>query len=426
MEVDVLVSEAVKELWSMPSKHGGTINRIYGFSGAMQTPYQETGDPTLCILTVAANGIEVGFIFNNGDGANSWKRIKDYIGGGHRKNILYTNETLLTRAQNLILALYNNEPMGTNHGRVKKIMTKPTITSDGVELYDFRESNLFPVGKKIPIYKNGYFAREGEHIRAQFNGKAFFTEYDPRLYAGICGSAIGWKVNPGTRAKEIEQDNPMLVCVVSDLQQNVAISFAEIVCQYHHNLNGLAAIDPYQGGYQFAKKLIANHLELRENGLVCDHLTEHRTNNFSWAVAMIPEKLNKHFGNRAAIAKPYYFFTFFDKKSFLYKVALGFDDGTKHWERRYSFISLDEQIGCEKYLYKEIFKAFKAKIGEDYTQTDDETFLRKWSAPERAYDKDNPLTAKPSALTYIETEAHSFNKHDLDELPKPCSVSNSI
>lgn len=107
-------------------------------------------------------------------------------------------------------------------------------------------------------------------------------------------------------------------------------------------------------------------------------------------------------------------------------MALGFDDGTKHWERRYSFISLDEQIGCEKYLYKEIFKAFKAKIGEDYTQTDDETFLRKWSAPERAYDKDNPLTAKPSALTYIETEAHSFNKHDLDELPKPCSVSNSI
>lgn len=426
MEVDVLVSEAVKELWSMVSKHGGTVNRIYGFSGAMRTPYQKADDPILCILTVTTDNREIGFIFNNGDGAHSWKRIRDYIGGGHRKNTLYMNEMLPVRAQNLILDLYNSKPMGTKHGRVKKIMSKPIITSnDGLELYDFRESNLFPAEKRIPIYKNGYFAIEGDHIRAQFNGKAFFTEYDPRLYAGICRSAIGWKVNPGTRGKEIEQNNPMLVCVVSDLQQSVAIAFAEIVCQYHQNLNGLADIEPRQGGYQFAQKLIANHLELRKNGLVCDHLTENRANNFSWAVAMVPEGLNKRFGNRAAIAKPYFFFTIFDKRSFSYKVALGFDDGTQHWERRYSFIGLDEQRGREKYLYKEIFKTFKAKIGPDYAQTDGETFLRKWSVPELMYDKKNPLTATLSTLTCIETEAYSFSKHDLDELPRPCSVSNS-
>lgn len=421
-----MVSEAVKELWSMASKHGGTNNCIYGFSGAMKTPYQETDNPILCVLTVAANDREIGFIFNNGDGAHSWERIRDYICGGHRKNTLYMNEMLPTHAQNLILALYNSEPMGTKHGKVKKIMNKPIIVSDdGVELYDFRENNMFPAEKRIPIYKNGYLASEGDLIRAQFNGKAFFTEYDPRLYAGICRSAINWKVNPGTRDKEIKQDNPMLVCMVSDLQQSVAISFAEIVCQYHRNLNGLADIEPRQGGYQFAEKLIANHLELRKNGLVCDHLTENRANNFSWAVAMVPEGLNKNFGNRSAIAKPYFLFTIFDKKRFSYRVALGFDDGTQHWERRYSFIGLDEQRGQEKYLYKEIFKAFKAKIGPDYAQTDGETFLREWSAPERVHDKDNPLTASLSTSTCIEIEAYSFSKHDLDELPKPCSVSHS-
>ncbi len=421
-----MVSKAVKELWSMVSKHGGTINRIYGFSGAMRTPYQEADDPSLCILTVTTNNREIGFIFNNGGGAHSWGRIKDYIDGGHRKNTLYMNEMLSIYAQNLILALYNGKPMGTKHGKVKKIMRKPIITSDdGVELYDFRENNLFSAEKRIPIYKNGYLASEGDHIRAQFNGKAFFTEYDPRLYAGICRSAISWKVNPGTRDKEIEEDNPMLVCMVSDLQQRVAISFAEIVCQYHQNLNGLADIEPRQGGYQFAEKLIANHLELRKNGLVCDHLTENRANNYSWALAIVPERLNKNFGSRSAIAKPYFFFTIFDKKSLSYRVILGFDDGTQHWERRYSFIGLDEQRGREKYLYKEIFRAFKAEIGQIYAHTKGKTFLREWSAPERVHDKDNPLTATLSASTCIETDAYSFSKHDLDELPRPCSVSNS-
>jgi len=421
-----MVSGAVKELWSMASKHGGTINRIYGFSGATRTPYQEEDVPILCILTVTANNREIGFIFNNGDDAQSWERIRDYIGGGHRKNTLYMNEMLLFHVQNLILGLYNSEPMGTKHGRMKKIMSEPIITSDdGVELYDFRKNNLFPAEKRIPIYKNGYLASEEDHIRAQFNGKAFFTEYDPRLYAGIYRSTISWKINPGTRDKEVEKDNPMLVCMVSDLQQRVAISFAEIVCQYHQNLNGLADIEPRQGGYQFAEKLIANHWELRKNGLVCDHLTENRANNFSWALAMLPDELNKRFGNRAAIAKPYFFFTIFDKKSLSYRVVLGFDDGTQHWERRYSFISLDEQRGREKYLYREIFKAFKAKIGPTYAQTDGETFLREWSAPERVHDKGNPLTATLDASTFIETSAYSFSKHDLDELPRPCSVSNS-
>lgn len=421
-----MVSEAVKELWSMVSKHGGTINRIYGFSGAMRTPYQEADDPILCILTVAAKNREIGFVFNNGDGAHSWKRIRDYICEGHRKNTLYINEMLSTRIQNLILSLYNGEPIGTKHGRVKKIMSEPIIISDdGVELYDFRENNLFPAEKRIPIYKNGYLASEEDHIRAQFNGKAFFTEYDPRLYAGICRSAINWKVNPGTRDKEIEEDNPMLVCMVSDLQQRVAISFAEIVCQYHQNLNGLADIEPRRGGYQFAEKLIANHWELRKNGLVCDHLTEDRANNYSWALAIVPEGLNKNFGNRSAIAKPYFFFTIFDKKSLSYRVTLGFDDGTQHWERRYSFIGLDEQRGQEKYLYKEIFKAFKDKISPTYAQTDGETFLRKWSAPDRVHDKGNLLTATLGASPFIETSAYSFNTKDLDELPRPCSVNSS-
>lgn len=217
----------------------------------------------------------------------------------------------------------------------------------------------------------------------------------------------------------------MLVCMVSDFVESVQIAFGEIVYQYHHNVNGISLIDPREDGIRFAQKLIQNHKDMMDAGLVCDHLTEERSNNYSWALAMLPNNFNAPFGERSAVAKPYFFFTVWDKKSFYYRVKFGIDDNKLHWERQYSFVTLDEQTKNGKYLYKEMFSTFLKRIGPEYAHTEAETFLREWSAPERVHDKDNPLTATLGASTFIETKAYSFNKRDLDELPRPCSASDS-
>lgn len=411
---------AVKELWSITAKHGGTQNRIYGFSGGLDKPYDDAEPPMLCIFSIVAtdSGKEMGYIFNNAfEKVHSWARIRDYIGGGHRKYLIYLDDQ--SAVKNMILSLYSGESMGTKHGRSKTIIDKPRyIMEDGTEIYDLRIGNLFPPTAHVPMYGNGYLAHEGEDIRAHFNGRSFFTEYDPLLYAGLCASVTRWKLNYGTREKEKQSDNPMLVCMVSDSVESIAISFAEIIYQYHHNVNGISMIDPRKDGVKFAHQLIQNHRDMMDFDLVCDHLTENRANNYSWALAMVPNNLNATFGERSAVAKPYFFYTVWDKKSFCYLVNFGFNDGTHHWHRQYSFLTLYDKTEAGKYLYKEIYSSFRKKINPEYADTEDETYLRYWGDPIRAYDKGNPLTSmlkkskgtRPYALS-------SFCGDDIANLP---------
>lgn len=408
---------STKELWSITAKHGATQNKIYGFSGSLSTPYVDEESPAMCIFTVESNNKkEIGFIFNNGsDDVHSWKLIMDHIGGGHRKHLVYPDDW--SAIKNIVLSLYNGQPLNTKHGKSKVIMSKPLyVMDDGTEteIYDFRIGNLYPSTERVPIYRNGYLAHEGNDIRAHFKGKSFFTEYDPLLYAGLCSSVVGWKLNYGTREKEKQRDNPMLVCMVSDFTENVAISFAEIVYQFHHHVNGLSLIDPRKDGIGFARMLIQNHRDMMDAGLVCDHLTEDRLNNFSWALAMIPNNFNATFGERSAIAKPWYFYTIWDKKSFLYRVEFGFDDGTLHEEHRYSFVTLYEQTESKEYLYKKLFSSFCKRIGVECAHTDGDTYLRYWGNPEHAHNANNPLIAmreKPAEL-YL----YVFSPSDDDRL----------
>lgn len=142
-------------------------------------------------------------------------------------------------------------------------------------------------------------------------------------------------------------------------------------------------------------------------GLVCDHLTENRSNNYSWALAMVPNNFNATFGERSAIAKPYFFYTVWDKKSFCYRIKFGADDGVNCWEQRYSLMTLDEQTTGGKYAYKEMFIAFLKKIGSQYASTEAETYLRHWSDPKYAYDVDNPLIV--TLKEPIEVYSHTFS-----------------
>lgn len=399
---------ATKELWCISAKHGATQNRIYGFSGSFGTPYNDEESPALCIFAVKAIGSEkeVGYVFNNSsDEAHSWRRIGNYIGGGRRKHLVYLDNR--SAVKNIILSLYSGQPMETKHGKSKIIVNKPChIMEDGTEIYDFRIGNLIPSMEHIPLYSNGYLAHDGKDIRAQFNGKSFFTEYDPSLYAGLCASVARWKVNYGTREKEKQNNNPMLVCMVSDSTESVAIAYAEIIYQYHHNVNGLSLIDPCKDGVGFARQVIQNHKDMMDAGLVCDHLTENRANNYSWALAMVPNNFNATFGERAAIAKPYFFYTVWDKKSFCYRIKFGMDDGAYHWEQRYSLVSLDELMKGGKYLYKEIFSEFLKRIGPEFAHTGEETYLRYWSDPKHTYVEDNPLIGILKEL--IEAYPRSF------------------
>lgn len=402
---------SVKELWSITAKHGGTQNKIYGFSGSLNKPYNDTESPTLCIFSITAtdSGKEIGYVFNNAsEKVHSWERIRDYIGGGHRKHLVYFDER--SSVKNIALSLYNGQSLDTKHGRSKAIMDKPRYTmEDGTEIYDLRIGNLYPPTERVPIYSNGYLAHEGKDIRAYFNGRSFFTEYNPLLYAGLCSSVARWKLNYGTREKEKQNDNPMLVCMVSDFTEEVAIAFAEIIYQYHHNVNGLSLIDPRKDGIGFAKKLIQNHKDMMGAGLVCDHLTENRSNNYSWALAMVPNNFNATFGERSAIAKPYFFYTVWDKKSFYYRIKFGADDGVNCWEQRYSLMTLDEQTTDGKYAYKEMFVAFLEKIGSQYASTEAETYLRHWSNPKHVYDADNPLIV--TLKEPIEVYSHTFSEN---------------
>jgi hypothetical protein len=407
---------STKELWSIASRAKKVRNTIYGFSGDLKKPYNndDKSQPNLCIFAVATADSEIGYLFDNGeDEAHQWERIKDYI--AHDRHYVYPDRQ--SDVANMILSLYNGQPMGTKYGRSKCIMSEPRY-DDGTKIYDFRKNNLFSADSRISLYSNGYLAHEDNRIRAQFNGHSFLTHYDPILYNGIRTSVTRWKVNHGTRQKEKLANNPMLVGMVSDSDKSTAIAFAEIIYQYSRNVNGLALAGYHPDSTIFARKLIQNHKAIREAGLVCDHLTENRCNNFPWALALIPENLNKHFGERAAIAKPYFFFTVWDAKALIYKVKLGIMDDDVCWERRYSFLSLDEQRDG-KFLYKEIFSAFKQKIGSEYTHTDGETYLRQWGDPERAYDTDNPLTAMVDEPTDTYPDALvAYSVHDLDEMPR--------
>lgn len=410
---------SAKELWSITAKHGATQNRIYGFSGSFDKVYDNKDSLELCIFSIAAKdkGKEVGYIFDNSsDNAHSWERIRDYIGGGHRKYLVYLDDQ--STVKNMILSLYSGQPMGTKHGRSKVVMDKPRyIMEDGTKIYDLRIGNLYPPTERIPFYSNGYLAYEGKDIRAHFNGRSFFTEYDPLLYAGLYSSVTRWKLNYGTREKEKQNDNPMLVCMVSDFIEEVAIAYAEIIYQYHHNVNGLSLIDPRKDGIGFAQKLIKNHKDMMDAGLVCDHLTENRSNNYSWALAMVPNNFNATFGERSAIAKPWYFYTIWDKRSFCYRVEFGIDDGTRHEERRYSFVTLDERTKDGKYLYKELFSTFRQRIGPECAHTEDETYLRYWGNPERTYNVDNPLVAMSKKPTEAYPYAFStFSDGDIAKL----------
>lgn len=405
-------SNAVREFWSCQSKHGDVRNTIYGFSGSFKQVYKEENDPDYCILSVADDDQETSYLFNNGDGMQSWERMASYIGGCHRMHIIYPNQHFA--AKSMILSLYGGELMGSKHGRTKMIIGEPLYTTeDGVDVYDFTRRNLFPAGRCIPLYGNGYLAREGDDIRAQFGGHDFYTEYDLRLYSGLYRSVCRWKTNLGKRPKEIERNNPMLIGMVSDfVEKECAVSFAELVYQYHHCVNGLSLIEPLQDDYQFCRRIRYNHKQISDDKLVCDHLTENRSNNYSWALALIPSELNKRITGRAAIAKPYFFYTVWDEKSGLYKLKLGYDDGTKYWERRYSFTGLDEMVGSGKYLYKEILEIFKKRIGPKYEYTDGDTWLRQWSNPQEAYNPQNPMrimlkepATYPDALTQFLEDA---------------------
>lgn len=271
--------------------------------------------------------------------------------------------------------------------------------------------------------KDNLILHKDNDLVVQANNRSFYTAYDPLFHEILVNTVRGYKVNQGTRPEEKAADNPALVLRVKNgYGPAIDVAFAELVYQFFSGFDSLREIAETGDWVETSRKIVTNHFFLSSCGLVCDHLVEHRTNNFSWAVGLVPQSLNKTIGSRASIGFPYYFLTWRDMRTGIYRMEFGMNDGQVRWERRYYLESLGE-LGWKSGdgpIYSTIFRAFQRRIGEKYTCATGETCLRKWGNPIYAHDPENPfLIADMEPLAMYKCAVVQFPMDVQDGVPWP-------
>lgn len=387
-------SQALKELWSIPGKHKGMRNILYGVPENPLIPYNDGENPKSCVFAVRGRkGKEVGYLFDNilKDEIQLRYIITDKIGD----NALRMDNARQYLLGEIFAGYHNMTVKATKQANARTIRNDPCWWFDGVPVYDFRKENLVSDTVLSSEFSNASILRSDRDIMISCGDSLFWTEYNPDFYLAL-HCVRGWKLNRG-RSEDRKKGEAALVATLVATNKRTDVAFAEIVWQFHKGI-----IDTSR----FAESVIENHDRLIESGLVIDHLTHRRTNNYSWALAAIPDALNHAMSGRDKIAPPFYFHTVYDKFIGKFRVHLGaFGMG---WERRYLFDDInyrnpDDDIFASSYpvpkgrtgytLYAALFDKFSQTIGKKYLDSDRVSYLRFWSDPERVRDKRNMLVS---------------------------------
>lgn len=175
-------------------------------------------------------------------------------------------------------------------------------------------------------------------IRIIHNDGVFCTDGDLGLFE-LLQAAPGWYVNKGYAETNIA---------------NTHIPLASIVWTYFHG--SLSGINEPREALVYAQKYLV------QQGLVIDHLSEHKWNNHLYALAAMLGNSNTSFGVlRTRIRYPCYFHVVYDHDRGVYKVKCGVDK--KKYVKRFVFGDLTSEAECArlKYCLREFRTAIRGK-----------------------------------------------------------------
>lgn len=428
-------SKTISKIWEKQGKLGAK-NIIYGFSGNPLTKYDANVEPDMCIFAyVTKNGVEKGWLFDNIeiDGVRLRKRLASYIEDQNSlfiKNDKSRPYSIRTQANtelwDVLYAMWRNTTVEDAAASNVRMMDKyERITFHGEPVYDMTFENLVSDKMRMHRFMNGkgdnqhmafFFERDDvlhmsirniEAEKRRGNSSEIFDpiymDYVTQFSYGIYNiltriTAEGsWFVHKGS-----------LMFYFSRNKEKVSISFAEIVGTYWANM--VDQTNPKES-------IIGNRKRFSKEGIVFDHLTHNKENNFAWAISPVPDKLNSQLRGRDDIKPPYYFWTVYDTLTQKHRVKCGMYG---RWDRRYLF-DRSEYISdnAEDSLYITILKKFKEKIGKTNMEKG-ASYLSYWSMPEQMHNPENPLAAmskEPEAGYRPAREAWAADGCSFDDMP---------
>lgn len=454
-----MTSKTIKELWRVEGKYNEDSSRVknilYGYSGNPLVPYcQNNIEPDYCIFAVVdKKGTETGWLFKNDNigGKRISELLRNFIKNGGEQHLFYgyKNRARTDNNQKVNLCgLIYSFRYGTTVERAKELQVRMISNSscskiNDTEVFDLTWDNLISNEKFSATFITGKGDRRtsgsilhGENTlcvylperkidkdtgEAIFIPRYFTTSFSPDLcyvLNKITNSAV-WIINKGA-----------LMAVFSRARKKqIYVSFAEIIWAYD------------QGRIDISRpieSIIENHTALMGSGdptkrIIIDHLTHNKENNFPWALAPIPEVLNKQMQCRDKIKPPYFFLTAYDHTINKYKLKLGCYG---LWERRYLFDTLayqndENDVFLPQYrpvnntpekgsLYVTIYAKFKEKIGAGNLKAKT-SYLSYWADVERTFDPDNMYTImvdEPNKMYRPALEAWLDDGQGFDNVPE--------
>lgn len=428
-------------------------NVLYGFTGNPLQPYNQSNQaPDYCIFTVAdTNGLETGWLFENDmiNGVRIGDRLKAFIENDGKQQIFYRNGKA-ARTDKKSRVFLHDLLYGFRYGTTTEqaraldveMLDNSAKTVGSVKIFDLTWDNIVSDEKLSAVFFSGkgenevvgsilpgrntlcvYFPEWVDDEEAKeriFISRRFITQFDTKLCRILNKiNRFGlWTIRTGA-----------LTTTLTGVDgKPVYVSFAEIVGTYRRNQIDLNR--PIESIIENHKKLMGNGTDER---IIFDHMTHNKMNNFPWALAPIPETLNKQMQGRDKIKPPFYFFTIYDPAINQYKVKLGFYN---LWERRYLFEDLAYRNGTDDVftpqytpaddtpgkdsLYATIYRKFLDKIGPT-NQNARTSYLSHWADPERAFDPDNMYTAmldEPAETYRPALEGWLEDGQDFDNMPE--------
>lgn len=450
-----MTSKTIKELWRIEGKHriGESFERVqnalYGFTGNPLQPYSQSDQaPDYCIFTVAdTSGLETGWLFENDmiDDVRIGDRLKAFIENDGKQQVFYrlrntarTDGKPKISLHDLLYSFrYGMTAEQTRALDVEMIDSVATINICGVEVFDLTWNNIVSDEKLSAVFfsskgenkvagsilhgKNTLCINLPEWLKDEETGERILI---PRHFTTQFDKKLGRILNVITRGGSWVVGCGALLAVLPGADRKQAfVSFAEIVGTYHRGQIDLS---------RPIESIVENHTKLMRRGIVYDHMTHNKMNNFPWALAPIPDTLNKQLQGRDKIKPPYYFFTLYDPAVNQYRVKLGFYN---LWERRYLFDDLGyrngedivftlqykptDDVPGKDCLYATVYRKFLDKIGPANRKAKT-SYLSHWADPERAFDPDNMYTAmldEPVETYRPALEAWIEDGENFDDMP---------
>lgn len=180
------------------------------------------------------------------------------------------------------------------------------------------------------------------------------------------------------------------------IKGRIMVAFSEIVWLYHNGKIDLN--NPIQS-------IIKGHDELSAKGIVIDHLSERKSNNFIIMLAPVPSDVNSSFGaRRSTIKRPYFFYIVYSPENNKVYVMAGIENG---YIKKFVF-SLEDHA-----IYNACFNEFAdiLKKAGYITKDRNENLFYYWSDPLKMEDEDNPLIklSKMSADSFEDYRYGAFS-----------------